>query len=43
MVVKDDGNLIDAVLNGVMVGLMDARKPLVNVENENVAKFNINR
>ena len=31
MVVKDDGNLIDAVLNGVMVGLMDARKPLVHV------------
>ena len=31
IVVKDDGNLIDAVINGVMTALMDTKKPIVNI------------
>ena len=31
IVVRDDGNIIDATLNGVMAALMDMRKPLVDV------------
>lgn len=34
--VRDDGNVIDAALNAVMAGLMDMRKPLVNVEGAEV-------
>ena len=30
-VVKDDGNVIDAVLNSSVIALMDMRKPMVNV------------
>lgn len=37
IVIKDCGNVIDAMLNGAMAALMDMRKPLVNVE-----KFNVN-
>jgi exosome complex component RRP45 len=36
IVIRDGGNMIDAVLNGVMAGLMDMRKPLVSVEGQNV-------
>ena len=31
IVVKDDGNIIDTVLNSVMIGLMDFKKPIANV------------
>lgn len=34
--VRDDGNVIDAALNGVMAALMDMRKPLVDVEKASV-------
>ena len=36
IVVRDDGNVVDAALNGVMAALMDMRKPLVDVENNAV-------
>ncbi len=32
IIVRDDGNIFDAALNGVMAALMDMRKPLVDVE-----------
>lgn len=34
--VNDDGNVIDAVLNSCVVALMDMRKPMVNVERNEV-------
>lgn len=36
IVVRDDGNLIDTVLNGVIMGLMDMRKPLVSIRKDKV-------
>jgi exosome complex RNA-binding protein Rrp42 (RNase PH superfamily) len=36
IVIRDAGNIIDAVLNGSMAALMDMKKPLVNVERANV-------
>ena len=36
IVVRDDGNLIDSIINGTITALMDAKKPLVTVENHNV-------
>lgn len=36
IVVRDNGNVIDAILNGVMTALMDMKKPLVNVEKAQV-------
>jgi exosome complex RNA-binding protein Rrp42 (RNase PH superfamily) len=41
IVVRDYGNMIDAVLNGVMASLMDMRKPLVSVEKQNVKYLGI--
>jgi exosome complex RNA-binding protein Rrp42 (RNase PH superfamily) len=35
-VVNDDGNVIDAVLNSCVIALMDMRKPMVNVERNEV-------
>lgn len=32
IVVRDDGNVVDSVLNGAMAALMDMRKPLVSVQ-----------
>jgi exosome complex RNA-binding protein Rrp42 (RNase PH superfamily) len=29
--VRDEGNIIDAVLNGVVLALMDVRKPILNI------------
>lgn len=31
VVVRDAGNVIDSVLNGVMVALMDMKKPIINI------------
>ena len=31
IIVKDDGNLIDAILNATVVALMDTKKPLVKI------------
>jgi exosome complex RNA-binding protein Rrp42 (RNase PH superfamily) len=31
IIVKDDGNVMDGVLNGVVMALMDMRKPFVKV------------
>ena len=31
IVVRDDGNVIDGVLNGVMLALMDMKKPIINI------------
>lgn len=36
IVVRDNGNIIDSVLNGAMAALMDMKKPLVNVEKSSV-------
>ena len=36
IVVRDDGNIVDAMLNGVMVGLMDMKKPIVNIQGSSV-------
>lgn len=36
-VVNDDGNIVDAVLNSAIVALLDMRKPLVNVERNEVS------
>lgn len=32
IVIRDDGNVVDSVLNGAMAALMDMRKPLVSVQ-----------
>lgn len=40
IVVKDDGNIIDAMLNGTIVALMDMKKPIVNVESSGVSLGN---
>lgn len=36
VVVVDDGNVVEAVLNGCVLGLMDMRKPFVNVSKAEV-------
>lgn len=36
VVVNDDGNVIDCVLNGVVIGLMDMKKPMANPEKNKV-------
>lgn len=32
IIVRDDGNIVDAVLNSAMLALMDMKKPLVTVQ-----------
>ena len=36
VVISDDGNVIDPVLNSSVIALMDMRKPLVNVDKNQV-------
>lgn len=36
LVCSDDGNLIDCVLNGAVLALLDLRKPLVRLDKEKV-------
>ena len=40
-VVNDDGNVVDAILNSCVIALMDMRKPMVNVERNEVHFFNM--
>lgn len=40
IIVRDDGNMFDAALNGVMAALMDMRKPLVDVKKGSVVLGN---
>ena len=36
VVCSDDGNIIDCLLNGVLLSLMDLRKPLVKFDKDKV-------
>jgi len=38
-VINDDGNVIDSVLNGVITALADMKKPLINVDKNNVCTY----
>ena len=36
VVMEDDGNIVDCVINGAMIGLMDLRHPMVSLANSEV-------
>jgi exosome complex RNA-binding protein Rrp42 (RNase PH superfamily) len=39
VVVNDDGNVIDAILNGAIIGLMDMKKPFVSINKSTVQTY----